>query len=859
MTLFKQKPILCLRSLSLKSLFVPSPLPGCLLRPRRWLSLAAFPLLAAAPVFAQTAAPFFAQTTANHSANTAAPSPVTRGLLGCYLFDEGSGTIAYDCSGHAQTATLGGSVTSPTWSPLGLHLGTPKGGDWQWVTTPVPSASVVSFSVGFIPDTTINQGGTVINGDSQQFLTTGTALGSPTISLESSGKTMDLFEGHYPSFYEHTVWIETAGTSMWAHQVLGVTCGLSSGSPSANTYYIDGVAAPTMLTTAGSTASCSQPAITGTFVLGASPTLEVNQWSAQGTITAAFLYSVQLTAAEQAQNAAYIQSLSKSRGYTGVPVYSGSKANHVLMSGDSITDCFGTPYADCWVATANAAPPISTGNYAAFNFGLVGSSAMGSMQAVVARECAYISPGSPHNIVHIFLGTNDFGDSQIPPTNEEVGQALAYGIRSLHQCAARLGAGVKVGIATMLSRGKPDATTCQQDEAKNSFDIFLANNWRSLGADILDDYAATPMGYDRACLNTTNFQADETHPTLAGGNTHLAPIVIASNNYLASTQTYPACSTAAVTTATTLTSANICTNAIPASGPIVLTLPNCTGFNGAPFYIRSIPAPSQQGTGSASVSVAAPASQLLDGRASVVSLPTGSTTMFVSTVETYSSGGCAWTAEPLSPASTTALAASAQAVPAGASVTLTASVSVTPTVGPAPGPAPSGTVSFYMTSRFLGSAPAISSGAGTPGIATLNASTIGAPIGIFPVTAVYSGGGAYTASTSSAVPITILPAPTSVAFEAPASIHAGATLTLTGIVQRTSSAGIPTGTVTFYSGNTVLGTAALKPSPEAQGIATFTASSAGIPAGTYLAFASYSGDSTDIASSSEYVTIVVTK
>ncbi len=233
--------------------------------------------------------------------------------------------------------------------------------------------------------------------------------------------------------------------------------------------------------------------------------------------------------------------------------------------------------------------------------------------------------------------------------------------------------------------------------------------------------------------------------------------------------------------------------------------------------------------------------------------------MFVSSVETYSAGGCAWNAEPLSPASTTALAASAEAVPAGAPVTLTASVSVTPTVGPAPGPAPSGTVSFYMTSRFLGSAPVVSSGAGTPGIATLNASTIGAPIGIFPVTAVYSGAGAYTASTSPAVPVTILPAPTSVTFEAPASIHAGASLTLTGIVQRTSSAGTPTGTVTFHSGNTVLGTATLRPTPEARGIATFTVSSAGIPAGTYLVFASYSGDSTDIASSSEYVTIIVTK
>ncbi len=707
--------------------------------------------------------------------------------------------------------------------------------------------------MGYVPDTTVNLGGVVHNGDSQAFLITGTVLGAPTFSLEAAGPKLDLYDANFPSFFNHTVWAEQATSSMWGHQVLGVTCGVAAYPPAINNYFIDGKLVPTKSEASDTPVPCNQPSAQGDFVIGGSPTLAVNQWTVQGTITAALVYGVQLTPTEQAQNAAYIAAVSKSRGYTGVPIASASPTGHIIMTGDSITDCFGTAYGDCWVSNALHAPPVTTLGLVPVNIGLSGSSAIGSMQAVIARECTNISPGSPVNIVHIFLGTNDLANSKIPPTNEEIGAALAYGIQTLHTCAAKLGAGVKIGIATILSRGVRNSTTCAHDPGKDSLDAYLAANWQSLGADILDDYGASPLGFDNGCLNSNNFQLDETHPSLAGGNTYLLPILVASNSYLTSTQTYPACAAPAVTSATTIAPGNICTNATIAGSPVVLTLPNCTGFNGAPFYIRNVPSASQSGGGSKSavVSIAAPSSQLLNGRASTVSLPRGSTAMLTSSVASYTGGGCAWNAEIINPETTTALSLPSPTLLAGQLISLTASVAVTTAASPLPGPPPSGSVTFYAGTRSLGSASLDPSGT-----AVLNASSIGSPIGTFPVTAVYAGAGAYSGSTSPALPITIQPSPTSVTLEPPLPVAAGNPVTLTAFVAR-STAGTPTGTVTFSVENIVLGTVALKPRPTAEAIATLTGSSAGIPPGRYPITATYSGDSADLASKSAPVTLTI--
>ena len=77
--------------------------------------------------------------------------------------------------------------------------------------------------------------------------------------------------------------------------------------------------------------------------------------------------------------------------------------------------------------------------------------------------------------------------------------------------------------------------------------------------------------------------------------------------------------------------------------------------------------------------------------------------------------------------------------------------------------------------------------------------------------------------------------------------------TLTATVTRTTSSGTPTGSVTFSVGTTVLGKSTLNGS----GVATLSASSKGVAAGTYPVVATYSGDTNDVGSASAAVDITV--
>ncbi len=82
------------------------------------------------------------------------------------------------------------------------------------------------------------------------------------------------------------------------------------------------------------------------------------------------------------------------------------------------------------------------------------------------------------------------------------------------------------------------------------------------------------------------------------------------------------------------------------------------------------------------------------------------------------------------------------------------------------------------------------------------------------------------------------------------NIAPGAALTLTATVSGAAGAATPSGAVTFYDGDTQLGTSTL-----ASGVATYATSSLAV--GTHSITASYSGDTTYMPSNSSAVTITV--
>jgi hypothetical protein len=157
-------------------------------------------------------------------------------------------------------------------------------------------------------------------------------------------------------------------------------------------------------------------------------------------------------------------------------------------------------------------------------------------------------------------------------------------------------------------------------------------------------------------------------------------------------------------------------------------------------------------------------------------------------------------------------------------------------------PTITGTITFMNGTAVLGT--------GTLGANNQATLTQKLPAGMYSITAVYGGDANDEGSTSGAVALTVNTATTMTTVATsgtPALVLAPITFTATV----TSNGGVPTGTVTFFSGTTSLGTGTLN----AGGVATFTTSA--LTAGTYSITASYGGDANDGVSVSTAISQVV--
>ncbi len=183
----------------------------------------------------------------------------------------------------------------------------------------------------------------------------------------------------------------------------------------------------------------------------------------------------------------------------------------------------------------------------------------------------------------------------------------------------------------------------------------------------------------------------------------------------------------------------------------------------------------------------------------------------------------------------TTLATSNAAVNYGIAVTFTANVVSSN------GPAPTGTMQFVEGTTLLGTGIVNGSGVATLTLATLNP-------GSHLVSGSYVGDLDNAASASTALLETIHQIPTAtVLTSSTAAASAGSAIVFTATVSAAAGAtanGAVTGQVIFKNGATVLGTAAVG----ASGLATLSVSA--LPVGSAAATASYTGDSSYVASDS---------
>jgi arylsulfate sulfotransferase len=181
-------------------------------------------------------------------------------------------------------------------------------------------------------------------------------------------------------------------------------------------------------------------------------------------------------------------------------------------------------------------------------------------------------------------------------------------------------------------------------------------------------------------------------------------------------------------------------------------------------------------------------------------------------------------------ATTTVLTVTPTAVAPGQSATLSA------TVTPASGSTPTGTVGFYSGTTLFASATLHS------GVASITESSGTLPAGSYTVYAKYNGNSSDAASTSSVVTAYIQSGTSTTVAATNSVLTVGQLAQVTANVA--SGAGTPTGTVNFFVGTTLVGSATLS-----NGSATYSGSTTGINPGFYPVTAKYAGNSTFAPSS----------
>ncbi len=185
--------------------------------------------------------------------------------------------------------------------------------------------------------------------------------------------------------------------------------------------------------------------------------------------------------------------------------------------------------------------------------------------------------------------------------------------------------------------------------------------------------------------------------------------------------------------------------------------------------------------------------------------------------------------------STTSLSLSASSITIGQSVTVTA------TIGGSAASTATGTVQFKDGSSNLGLPVTVSNG-----VATLSTNQLGT-VGSHSLSAAYSGDAINTASTSSVGTLLINAFTSSTALSvAPGQATAGDAVTLTATVSGYQASGV----VTFFDGNTRLGSASI-----GNGTASLVVS--GLAEGAHSLNARYAGDANNVGSDSASVALSV--
>ena len=447
--------------------------------------------------------------------------------------------------------------------------------------------------------------------------------------------------------------------------------------------------------------------------------------------------------------------------------------------------------------------------------------------------------GVPSGSVSFYSGTTLLGTSDLNAIGVATFSSSAFSVGTASLTAIYSGDTNNLSSSSLpvVETIAPDTTTTSVSASVDTIDFgelvsFTANVVNSLGA-------ATPTGsvafYDGTTeIGTTNVSSNGSAvlatSSLPVASASITAVYSGDSNDLSSTSATISETINADPTTTVLTSSTTSIN-LGQSPTFTATVTNPSGATeptgSVDFYSGStlLGAVSLSSNGTAELS----SSAFAVGTSNVTAVYSGDTDDLTSTSSAVIE---AVSADP----TTTTVSLSPATTNLGQAVTITANV-----VNPSGAAVPTGSVSFYVGSTFLGTGSL-----GTNDLATYTASHFG--VGSYKITAVYSGDTDDRASSSTTSVETVNPDPTTTSITSSAStINFGQLTTFTATVVNPSGAAVPTGTVSFYTGSTLIDTATLNANSQA------SYSTSSLAVGTTNVTVIYSGDTNDLTSTSSAI------
>lgn len=577
---------------------------------------------------------------------TALPMPERNNLLGEYLVNEGSGTVADDTSGNGNTGII---VGSPGWDGSadlnftatdGQYISLPTAVNalqtWQILFYNPPFSSSVT-SVGAAPVYQAPPGA--------ESLLCGSNTSVPCFA--NNGYLTAQSSNFYAFNTDHT---EAAPYLNAGWHVVTYICGSSQ---SAAHILYDGVEVGSYLTQGASTCPV---ATSGNYQLGGSSIYGKSETTFVGRMAGAWAWSTALTVSE-AQTAG--QTALSFLQAKGIPLNypSLNPTTPLILTGlDSRTAGAGEGNSSTkiWPFEMKLTDP----SYKVINLANGGETVFDTVNEFSVLYKLQFVPQTVPVIIMLWGGVND--------ANFQSAQQIADNLHSLVLQSKALGA--RVILATDISATNKDAN-------KNALNTILRAQAFGWGADNLADLATDPvLGADGASTDTTYF-ADGLHPN-STAETHVTAVMQdAVNELLGSTASAP-------TQVSTSTYEEVSgDDYLLLTGNLAqsIALPDCTGYT----------LPRQITAGSLPATVTTISGQTLSG--SPV-LTANTTAHFLTVPGSMASSGCSWQRTD----STTAIATNAGVTVASSNLALGDSTTLTAHVTAA-GQDPSGSVTFLDT------------------------------------------------------------------------------------------------------------------------------------------------------------------